>query len=145
MKLSKIRPVKTPTRGTGKSAGIDFYIPDDYQQRTLVPNEDVLIPSGIKVKVPNEFALIAHDKSGQATKKNLMVGAKVIDEDYQGEVGIHIRNVGNSPVEIFPGEKIVQFILIPVSYDKVEVVDLIDLYDEVSERGEGGYGHTGIK
>ncbi len=32
MKIKKIRDVKTPSRGTPDSAGIDFYIPDDYME-----------------------------------------------------------------------------------------------------------------
>ena len=29
MKILKVRNVKTPTRGTDKSAGLDFYVPED--------------------------------------------------------------------------------------------------------------------
>ncbi len=46
-------------------------------------------------------------------------------------------------VEILPGEKIIQFILIPISYDMMNEVPLENLYPEVSERGSGGFGSTG--
>lgn len=145
MKLSKIRPVKTPTRGTEKSAGIDFYVPDNFVKKAIWIGDSIVIPTGIKVKVPHGFALIGFNKSGVATKKGLQIGACVIDEDYQGEVHIHLTKVCGEPISIESGEKIAQFILIPVFYDNIEVVDIEDLYQEISKRGEGGFGSTGIK
>ena len=71
MKISKIRDVKTPVRGTEKSAGIDFFVPKDFNKTRLFPGESVFIPSGIKVNVPTGHALIAFNKSGVALKKNL--------------------------------------------------------------------------
>ena len=105
MKIAKIRNVKTPNRGTSESAGIDFYVPEDYSQ-TLKPGDSCLIPSGIKANVPNGFALVAFNKSGVAVKKNLYVGACVVDEDYQGEIHINLTNVGKRSVEISSGEKL---------------------------------------
>ena len=145
MKLSKIRPVKTPTRGTSKSAGIDFYVPEDFEKKSMWIGDSIVIPSGIKVKLPKGTAFIGFNKSGVAVKKGLQIGACVIDEDYQGEIHIHLTKVHGEPVSIEPGEKIAQFILMPVYYVKVEIVDIEDLYSEISERGEGAFGSTGIK
>lgn len=81
MKILKIRDVKTPTRANMYDAGIDFFIPNDYTGKTILqPNESVLIPSGIKVNIPNGYMLTAFNKSGIASKQNLLVGACVIDE-----------------------------------------------------------------
>ena len=89
----------------------------------------------------------------------IVVGACVVDEDYQGEVHINMINT-NQPTEqtdgtvyatypgyvtITPGDKLVQFILVPVNYANPEEVSLEELYSEVSERGEGGFGSTGLK
>jgi dUTP pyrophosphatase len=144
MKIAKIRNVKTPSRGTALSAGIDFYIPEDlgWEVKTLRFGESIVIPSGIKVKLPKHTALIAFNKSGVATKKGLQVGACVVDEDYQGEIHIHLTNITNSETHIKAGEKIVQFILVPTWYDIVEVVEADELFEEVSERGEGKFGST---
>lgn len=144
MKIQKLRNVKTPCRGTAKSAGIDFFMPDDADEIVLAPSQDCLIPSGIKVEVPKGFALIAFNKSGVATKKHLAVGACVVDEDYQGEIFIHLRNVGNKWETIEPGDKIVQFVLIPVYVGiSLEVVD--EVHTVASERAAGGFGSTGVK
>ena len=147
MKFYKTRKVKTPNRGTERSAGIDFFIPEDYEETTILPGESVLIPSGIKANVPMGYAFVAHNKSGVATKKNLQVGASVVDEDYQGEIHIHLTNVGSNPTSISPGDKIIQFLLVPVAYSHVEVVATEEeLWNgKVTERGSGGFGSTGEK
>lgn len=160
MKIAKVRDVKTPERGTGKSAGIDFFIPNDFKETVLLSHTDILIPSGIKVKVPKGYMLRADNKSGVATsysaaakagrtpKKNafvspLIIGACVVDEDYQGEIHLHIINVGQSEVILKPGMKIAQFILVPVLYSAIELVDENELFrGDYSERGDGGFGST---
>ena len=142
MKIQKIREVKTPTRGTSKSAGIDFYTPDDLTPILLGPGEDALIPSGIKAQVPAGYALIAFNKSGVATKNKLIKGAEVVDEDYQGEIHIHVFNNGKTTTMINPGQKLMQFVLLQVNYEDVEVVESLDQIE--SERGQGGFGSTGI-
>ena len=144
MKISKIREVKTPTRGTNQSAGIDFFVPFGFHEN-LEPGKSCLIPSGIKANVPENHALIAFNKSGVAVKKNLHVGACVVDEDYQGEIHINLTNVGDETTSIESGEKIIQFVLVPVSYEEVEVVNEEDLFESVTERGSGGFGSTGTR
>ena len=147
MKFLKVRDVKTPTRGTSQSAGIDLYIPDEFPSTILIPGQAVLIPSGIKVNVSKDHVFIAMNKSGIATKRNLQVGACVIDEDYQGEVHIHLTNVGFTNSEIHPGDKIVQCLLMPINYEDVEIIDDEDqMWDGIeTERGDGGFGSTGEK
>ena len=144
MKISKIREVKSPSRGTPESAGIDFYIPKGIYA-SLPPGESLCLPSGIKANVPAGHALIAFNKSGIAVKKDLIVGACVVDEDYQGEIHLHMINVGHNIIKLNAGEKLVQFILLPVFYDTIEEVEIENLYEEVTVRGEGGFGSTGTE
>lgn len=47
MKITKIREVKTPTRGTECSAGLDFYVPKGFTAR-LTSGTDILVPSAEK-------------------------------------------------------------------------------------------------
>ena len=145
LKFIKVKNVKSPVRGTGQSAGIDFFVPDEFETMVLLPGESCFIPSGIKVNVPTGHALVAFNKSGVAVKKNLYVGACVVDEDYQGEVHLNLTNTGNQPQVIERGDKITQFILLPVNYASPVEVEPKDLYTEKSERGEGGFGSTGTK
>lgn len=142
MKISKIRNVKTPARGTNRSAGIDFFVPDDFQETTVKPSDHIRIASGVRAEIPAGYALIAFNKSGVALS-GLTVGACVIDEDYQGEINLHLFNETGHDITVKPGQKLVQFILIPVFYDSIEVVDDADLHTEPTERGVGGFGSTG--
>ena len=54
----------------------------------------------------------------------------------------HLVNVGRSHTTIKPGQKLTQFILIPVSYMDVHVLE--ELPDRNTERGAGGFGSTGL-
>lgn len=145
MKISLVRDVKPPVRGSKKSAGLDFFIPEDFPDfKGLAPGEDILIPSGVKANVPEGYALVAMNKSGMSTKYRLQVGACVVDEDYQGEIHIHVYNTGTSHIVLKKGMKLVQMLLVPVYYADIEIVPLNELYLEDSERGEGGFGSTGI-
>ena len=143
IKMSKTREVKTPTRGTPGSAGLDFYVPDGLSA-SVPPGGDVCIPSGIRVDVPKGYAFVAHNKSGVALKKKLTVGACVVDEDYQGEIHLHLMNSGTEPVALEGGEKIVQFLLLPVKYPDVKVVPDKELFYSTTTRGAGGFGSTGV-
>lgn len=173
LKYCKTRKVKSPNRGTSASAGIDFYIPEDIdvdtfvdkcrvtscnpsytlsneyflESITLMPGESVLIPSGIKMKVPNGHALIFFNKSGVGSKKHLDVLASVVDSDYEGEVHINLVNNGDKNVTINAGDKIVQGLILPINFAMPEeIATASELYaDSTSERGEGGFGSTGTK
>lgn len=143
MKLTKVRQVKTPSRGTSNSAGLDFYLPDDFQAMYLDPGKSINVPSGIKMIIPNGLAGIFFNKSGIAIK-GLMVGACVVDSDYRGEVHLNIHNVGNANVRLEPGQKITQMVMLPYESLTPQVITNEDYAkDANTERGEGGFGSTG--
>ena len=161
IRYTKTRKVKSPSRGTDFSAGIDFFVPDDFNTQILEPGSDILIPSGIIMEIPQHCMLIGVDKSGIASSylakvrcgmdakrpdmnTSLVVGAKLIDADYSGEIHIHLINTGKNPVQIVPGMKVAQFVLVPVFYD-----DCIEVSKESllfpAGRGAGGFSSTGLK
>lgn len=169
MKYTKVRDVKDPERGSKLAAGIDFFVPkfdesfriafsakntgtsiiddDVFDKDTFIqlgPHDRALIPSGVHVKLPEGYALIAHNKSGIATRKGLDRLAEVVDEDYQGEVHISIVNTGKEYIKIHEDEKLIQFVLVKVGYNEPEKIESLEkLYPEKTERGEGGFGSTG--
>lgn len=173
LKICKVRNVETPRRAHDEDAGIDFWVPydidvdtfnskcaltgdhveytltDDGKISTIIlkPNESVLLPSGIKVKVPSGYMLQFTNKSGVAAKKHLIVGSSVVDVGYEGECHINLHNISNRNQEIHAGDKIVQAILIPVNFAHVDVVgNETELFGiECSARGEGGFGSTDTK
>lgn len=159
MRFLKVRDVKSPERGTKYSAGIDFFVPNDFEPAILNPGADILIPSGIKVGLPPGTMLMGADKSGIASSKKakrrvgleakdalpnsaVIIGAKIIDEDYPGEMHIHLINVGAGVVTIKPGQKVAQFIIVPVLYDlPQEVKSEEELFIQRTER-TGGFSST---
>lgn len=159
VRFLKVRDVKSPERGTKYSAGIDFFVPNDFMPRAIAPGEDILIPSGIKVGLPLGTMLMGADKSGIASSKKakrrvgmeakdalpnsaVIIGAKIIDEDYPGEMHIHLINVGSEVVTIKPGQKVAQFIIVPVLYDlPQEVKSEEELFIQRTER-TGGFSST---
>ena len=147
MKILKTRDVKTPERGTSQSAGIDLFIPNDIEPITIRQGQSAFIPAGLKIDVPKGHALVAMNKSGVAAKRNMLVGACVIDEDYQGEIHIDVKNVGYKGQTLNPGDKIIQVLCLPVNYVSIEEVESEhELFgDVITERGDGGFGSTGLK
>ena len=142
MKVQLTKPAKVPNRGTPLSAGIDFYVPEDFQETTLDHGDSVLISTGIRVQIPPGHMLVAKNKSGIATKMGLVVGAELVDEDYEGIVHVHLIKATKGTCVISPGMKITQFVLVPVLYDSVEVVDQLESRN--TQRGSGGFGSTGV-
>lgn len=171
LKFLKLYNVKSPSIGTRYSAGIDFYIPeysdeyasiiskirgitisDDKRSLVIEPHGKAILPSGIKLsfwnKVSMRFmnvALIFFNKSGIASKKQLIVGGCVDDVDYRDEVVINVINTSIYPITIDFGQKIIQGILIPIFYVKLlEVKNEKQLYKGKATRF-GGFGSTGVK
>ena len=163
MKIFRTKNVKIPSRGTPFSAGIDFFVPEfdqnfinDFLSKNpglaiqldnnlfeLGPNERALIPSGIKIRIPERHAMIAFNKSGVSTKTGLSVLACVIDEDYQGEVHLSVVNTSRHVVAIQAGQKLVQFLVIPLFYEHIwESKSVEDLFDTRTLRGSDGFGST---
>ncbi|HMS90639.1 MAG TPA: hypothetical protein PKC87_00240 [Candidatus Absconditabacterales bacterium] len=165
MYIIKTREVKTPERGTELSSGIDFFIPTDLTEITVTPTETVihdkktiidseitidpgcgaLIPTGIKMIIEPGFDLVFDNKSGVASKKGLIIGAKVVDSDYRGEVHIHLINTTNSVQKLKLGEKVAQAIIRPVVLVSPQIITNEDFEKACNtERGEGGFGSTGV-
>ena len=142
IKFSKTCEVKSPFKAYDTDAGIDFFIPEEFESLELYPGEDVNIKSGIKIKVPSGYALVFFNKSGICTNDQLIVGACVIDEGYQGEIHLHLINVGSLPVYIKPNQKIVQGLLLSVPVVQMKETKEETLFIEPTQRGTGGFGST---
>lgn len=148
LKFLKVKDVPSPER-SGRNAGFDFFVPNDNRfYQALRSGEHISIPSGVKVKIPHGYCLIGFNKSGLSVKYGIQVGACVIDENYTGEISLHILNYGPDDFVIKPGMKIMQFVLIKVNYAMVqECQSESEMYstEDYEERGEKGFGSTGLK
>ena len=151
IKVYRMRPkAKIPVRAHQMDAGMDlFYCPNgekklyDSKDFFIPPKESRLIPTGIKVEIPYGYMLEIKNKSGIAYKRQLIVGACVVDPGYNGEVYVNLHNIGAETQMIRPGDKVAQAILIPIVHCKVEEVESDEFLNFHSQRGEGGFGSTG--
>lgn len=144
MKYIKCRDVKNPNRGTKNSAGIDFYIPNDYKGKTIIaPGESTNIPSGIKMILEPGTVGVFMNKSSIGSS-GLIIGACVVDSDYRGEVHHNLHNVSNKAIHISPGQKITQMLIWNTSFNAPEEITSEEFEkNNNTERGDGGYGSTG--
>ena len=142
--FTKTREVRSPRKAHVEDAGIDFFVPDDFEPVVLKPHESTLIPSGIKVHIPKGKALVGFNKSGVASKRRLVLGACVIDSGYEDEIFINIYNTGNEDAVIqSDGKAIAQFLLMDVP-----VLELVEISHADYEKGrnlsEGARGANGF-
>lgn len=131
-----------PDYATEGSAGMDLRACID-EAMVLEPDQTALIPSGMAIHLDDpSLAAVLLPRSGLGHKQGLVLGNLVglIDSDYQGEVKISCWNRSNSPIEIEPGQRICQLVVVPVVQMRLEVVDSF----ESTERATGGIGHTGV-
>lgn len=130
-----------PARATGGSAGVDLRAMVE-GPLTLAPGDCELLPTGLAVYIadPNLAGMVL-PRSGLGHKKGIVLGNLVglIDSDYQGPLMVSCWNRGREPFTINPGERIAQFVLVPVVAPQFEVVDEF----VATERGVGGFGSTG--
>lgn len=108
---------------------------------TVPGGERAVIPTGITVAIPDGFAGFILPRSGVAAKSGVTVinSPGLIDSGYRGEVKVALVNHGLWPFVIRRGDRIAQFVILPVPAVEFQVVDALP----ESERGEGGFGSTG--
>lgn len=135
---------KLPVRAHGTDAGMDFFFcPEERMPVVVKPGHTSLLQTGVKVQVPSGHMLQIMNKSGIASKKQLLTGACVVDEGYDGEIFVNLHNVGLSNVEIEPGQKIAQGVFVRI--EKPELLEISEdkIYEEPTSRGHGALGSTG--
>lgn len=133
--------IPNPKYSHKSDAGLDLYSTVDY---LLKPFERKLIPTGIKVEIPEGYAGFIQPKSGLAVNHGISIvnTPGLIDSGYRGEIKVIIINLDTKEAyKIKKGDKICQLVLL-----KVEKALLLfrEELDE-SDRGEGGFGSTGLK
>lgn len=119
-------------------AGYDLYAVENYM---IVPQQRLLVETGLHLEIPHNFVGLVKDRSSVASA-GLHTMAGVIDSSYRGELKILLLNIGHVDYQITKGQKIAQLVIVPIYTQVAEFVDsLADLND--SERGAGGFGSTG--
>lgn len=147
IEVLRTKDAKLPIRATPGSSGYDIY---NTKRITVHPDQGgVLIPTGLRMKIPEGYELQVRPKSGLALKLALTVlnSPGTIDSDYRGEIGVIMINHGENDHVFEPYSKIAQIVCCKVSpINFVEVSeDEYNREDSPNERGSGGFGSTGAK
>jgi dUTP pyrophosphatase len=141
-----------PTRANPSDAGLDvFYNPEHPEcvGAHLEPGESRLFSTGLKFGVPHGYMLEVKNRSGNAYKRSLLVGACVVDSGYSGEIFVNLHNVGTKPQFVERGTKVAQIVMIPVVHFRALESKSDNLYDwypiTMSQRGDSSLGSTDKK
>ena len=145
LNFSKVRSdVVVPTRANPSDAGLDFYYcPEEEKTVILRSGETALFATGIRMEIPHGYYLEIKNRSGNAYKRQLLVGACVVDSGYSGEIFVNLHNVGLSNVEIEPGQKIAQGVFVKVEQPLLVEIGEDNIYGGTTDRGAGALGSTG--
>ena len=127
---------KLPSKAHESDAGWDLY---SCESKTILPSGRKTINTGISLAMPNSFVGLIWPRSGLAVKKGIDVLAGVIDSGYRGEVGIVLKNLGNSEFKIEKNMRIAQLLIQPIH--KVKIIECDSL--EKTNRNTDGFGSTG--
>lgn len=141
VRVKKLHPnAILPTYGSCEAAGADLYACLE-SEATIEPGEIFWVPTGIALEVPKGCGGFVFARSSLGAKRGLAPANKVgvIDSDYRGEIRVVLLNHSKQPQTISPGERIAQFVIMPVVQAAFE--EVIELSD--TDRGIGGFGSTG--
>ena len=154
--------LELPTYARLGDAGMDIISPEEY---TINPGETIIIPTGIKVAIPDGYAILIQPRSGQSVKTKLRIANTpgLIDSGYRDEIGVIIENIEppfkdidyefddngeihiksilhGQPYTIAKGQKFAQMRLVEVPTINFVKVDSVQ---NIGENRGGGFGHTG--
>lgn len=131
--------IRLPKRATKGSAGYDFYAPFDFR---LAPGETMKIPTGVRVRMDEDWVLHIYPRSGLGFKYRLQLNNTVgiIDSDYfnsdnEGHIFIKLTNDSNEgkKLEVAKGSGFAQGIFLEYG---------ITVDDEAEGVRNGGFGST---
>ena len=129
------KSIKLPTRGDDRSAGYDFYAPEDV---LIQPGEKVTIWSDVCSYMLPDEVLMLYVRSSIGIKKGLVLanGTGIIDSSYYpNNIGICLFNTGQLPVKILKGDRVAQGVFMKyLTADNDEVLN---------KARKGGFGSSG--
>jgi dUTP pyrophosphatase len=111
----------------------------------IPPFGRTLIPTGIKLSIPEEYEIQVRPKSGLALNQGLTVlnTPGTVDSGYVGEIKVIVFNTSNETVTVSKGMKIAQAVLCPVVCGKYVSFESTNKVED-KDRGDKGFGSTGL-
>ncbi len=130
-----------PQYMTKQAAGMDLYA-NVHEPTAIQPGDYKLIPTGIKIALPDNFEGQIRPRSGLALKHGLTMlnSPGTIDADYRGEIKVILLNLGKETFTVERGMRIAQLVISKVYQLELSEVNRLD----ETQRNDGGFGHTKI-
>lgn len=125
------RPYQEPSRRYQGDAGYDLFSP---VQTAIAGGHGRTIMLNVAVDLPPGWFALVQERSSQG-KMGCSTLGNVVDEGYEGEIGVTLFNANSSPTHICVGDKIAQLVLIPRFIDQDEHL--------LPARGLKGFGSSG--
>ena len=131
-----------PAYATIMSAGVDLMAAIDADQPMVIaPGERILVPTGVRLALPEGCEGQVRPRSGLAHQHGLTVlnSPGTIDADYRGEIKVLLINLGTQSYTVLRGARIAQLIVSPIRRARWVEMQV----DAGTARGGGGFGSTG--
>ena len=133
---------KLPTKAYKNDAGFDLHVVDDQDfnngQYVLEPGEQKLFATGLCISIPPGHMAKIEDRSSMG-KRGITKFGGIIDASYRNQWFIMLYNSSRFPQTITVGDKIAQFLVLPVPQFEIEEVESLD----VTDRNLAGFGSSG--
>ncbi len=150
---------KLPEYANQGDAGMDVFSAEEV---TVKPGETVIIPSGIKIAIPQGYEVQVRPRSGLSLNTPLRISNSpgTIDSGYRDELGIIMTNTsepcsyksgevfdisekGNQKgaYKIRKGERIAQIVLNEIP---AIAFTLVESVEDIGKNRGGGFGSTGF-
>ena len=124
-----------PTYAHFGDAGADLYANEEID---IQPNEVKIVPTGLRVEIPDGYEMQVRPRSGMSTKTPILGILGTVDSGYRGPLGVMLYNHGTEVYHIQKNDRIAQAIIAPTYHGNFLISDLLS----ETERGEGGFGST---
>lgn len=131
-----------PTKNNNTDIGYDLKA-NITENIIIHPGERHLIPTGVKLELPENCYALITPRSGLALKNGITVlnTPGLIDPDYRGEIKVILINHGHEYFTVTPQMRIAQMILNATSNFELRLKENID---ESTQRGSKGFGSSGV-
>lgn len=112
-------------------------------QLSLAPGQRALIPTGVRIAMPDGYVGLVHPRSGLAANHGITVlnAPGTVDAGYRGEIMVTLLNTSDQPFEISVGDRVAQLVF--QRFERATFVAVSELPE--SQRSDSGFGSSGTK
>ena len=142
-RVSRSKNFQLPKYYSEDSSGLDI-VADIKDPVNLKLNEIFLVPTGIKLKIPQGYEGQLRPRSGLALNHGITIlnSPGTIDSDYRGEVKVILINHFSKIFVIKPNMRIGQIVFAPIVKIQLQLGN-VNIFE--TKRSSQGFGSTGLE